>query len=318
MSFTTVYYPKTLDANWPAARAKNFVRALNITPGKNYAQNMMILATKASITVEELNAMNPVRYAEKNGINCKELLGHRTFNHFYWKNDSDDSAAPVAAPVAAPSAPAVVSAPPAAPPAAPPSAPVVAPNASAAAPAVFAPIAPAEAKDVCTLRMTHNTMQELEPYYRNVKLPPGTYYIGDLCYVLGDSWIYKKAWDAIDYAVPAFFRSDSGCIVIDRTAHGDGCYSDIDNRFYSVDAGVISIVSIELIENHLKYLRTLHNRNTTKPYTMKRLTDGGHVFTFQEEVTINFSKGLFRVWSGDTRVWIDTNPSDDDIYEDEE
>jgi hypothetical protein len=216
-------------------------------------------------------------YAERNGMNCEELLGRRIFDHFYWKNGP-------------------------------------------AIPAVAVPVAtPTEAKDVCTLRMTNNTMQELEPYYRNVKLPPGTYYIGDLCYPLGNSWIYMEAWDAINYTTPAYFRSKSGCIVVDRTACGDGFYSDIDKRSYSVDAGVLSIVSIELIENHLKYLTSLHNRNTTKPYTMKRLTDGGHVFTFQEEVTINFGQGLFRVWSGDTRVWINTDPSDfEDGYEDDE
>jgi hypothetical protein len=155
--------------------------------------------------------------------------------------------------------------------------------------------------------MTNNKMQKLTSY-KNVKLPPGTYYIGDLCYPLGDSWIYKKAWDSIDYAVPSFFRSESGCIVVDRTANGDGSYSDIDKRSYSVDAGVISIVSIELIQNHLASLSMPHS------FTMKKLTNGGHVFTFQEEVTINFSGGLFRVWSGNTKVRIDTDPSD---FEDE-
>jgi len=294
MSSTTLSCPKTLDANWPAVRAKNFVKALKMKPGKNYAENMAILAAKASVTVEELIVMNPVRYAERNGMKCRELLGRAVFDHFYWKNGPAVPTVAVAVAVATP-----------------------------AAAAVTAPLqGPTEAKDICTLRMTNNTMQELEPYYRNVKLPPGTYYIGDLCYPLGNSWIYMEAWDAINYTTPAYFRSKSGCIVVDRTACGDGFYSDIDKRSYSVDAGVLSIVSIELIENHLKYLTSLHNRLYHKlpnPHTMAKLTDGGHVFTFQEEVTINFGQGLFRVWSGDTRVWINTDPSDfEDGYEDDE
>jgi hypothetical protein len=160
--------------------------------------------------------------------------------------------------------------------------------------------------------MTNNAMQKLKSY-KNVILPPGTYYIGDLCYPLQDSWIYKKAWDTIDYHVPAFFRSESGCIVVDRTAHGDGSCSDNGNRSYYVDAGVLSIVSIELIENHLASLTMPHS------FTMGRLTDGGHVFTFKDEVTINFSQGLFRVQSGDKKIRINTDPPPfEDDYEDEE
>jgi len=292
MSSTTLSYPKTLDANWPAVRAKNFIKALKMKPGKNYAENMAILAAKASVTVEELIAMNPVRYAERNGMNCEELLGRRIFDHFYWENGPAVPAVAVAAAVAV----AVAAAPVAAVPAAPA---VVAVPAAPASPA--APVSPAEAKDPCTLPMTNNKMQKLTSY-KNVKLPPGTYYIGDLCYVLGDSWIYKKAWDSIDYAVPSFFRSESGCIVVDRTAYGDGSYSDNGNRSYSVDAGVLSIVSIELIENHLASLSMPH------AYTMRNLTDGGHIFTFKDEVTINFGGGLFRVCSGYEKVRIDTDP----------
>jgi len=274
MSSTTLSYPKTLDANWPAVRAKNFVKALKMKPGKNYAENMAILAAKASVTVEELIVMNPVMYAERNGMNCEELLGRRIFDHFYWKNGP-------AAPLQAPPAPAAVQ-------------------------------ASAEAKDLCTLPMTNNKMQKLTSY-KNVKLPPGTYYIGDLCYPLGNSWIYKQAWDDSGYDTPVFFRSKDGCVVIDRTAHGDGSYSDNGNRSYYVDAGVLSIVSIELIQNHLASLSMPHR------YTIKNLTGGGHVFTFKNEVKINFGQGVFRASDGNIRVCIDTDPpAFEDPYDDYE
>ena len=287
MASKSMYYPKTLDENWPAIRAKNFVKALGMKHGKTYAENMAILAGKLSVTVEELIVMNPVSYAQRNKMDCRELLGRRLFDKF--SSERDPAPAPAAAEV---------------------------PLEVLAAVALAAPVpAEAGAKDVCTLPMTNNTMQKLTSY-KNIILPPGTYYIGDLCYPLGYSWIYKKAWDDTAYETPVFFRSNRGCIVLDRTAFGDGSYSDNGNRSYSVDAGVISIVSIELIEHHLNHLVSLHNhtyRNIAQPHTMRRLTNGGHVFTFKEEVTINFGHGLFRVWSGDEKVVIDTDPPE--IYD---
>jgi hypothetical protein len=153
--------------------------------------------------------------------------------------------------------------------------------------------------------------------YRDVVLPAGTYYIGDLCYPLGDSWIYRKAWGETSYETPSFFRSELGCVVVDGTAYGDGSYEDNNGKTYLVDAGVISIVSIELIENHRKYLVEEHNKMIHNPsgklitptaLTINNIVKGGHVFTFKNDVYINFSRGVFRARSDDVNVRIDTAP----------
>jgi hypothetical protein len=90
MFYATLKYPKSLDDNWPAIRARNFVKALGITPGRDYTMNMTILASKAKISIEELIIMNPIGYAQKDDIKishktCQELLGRKQYRNFYLK-----------------------------------------------------------------------------------------------------------------------------------------------------------------------------------------------------------------------------------------
>ena len=91
----------------------------------------------------------------------------------------------------------------------------------------------------------------------SVMMPAGTYYVGDLCYVMHDDW---------DDACELFFlgRDDMLCnegkltfkdgrqFVSFDTMYGDGIYYDT-KRLYSfcVDAGLIGCIRVEDIREEL-------------------------------------------------------------------
>jgi hypothetical protein len=181
--------------------------------------------------------------------------------------------------------------------------------ASAAAATEAPPAVPAveEPKPSCDLPFTDNKFKSLKPC--KATLVPGTYYIGDPCYPLGDSWIYKKAWDDTGYKVPAYFHTEKGVLIVGATAWGDGSYHE-DHEFkdekseteYLVDSGTISIISVALIVDEVKRLAL-----EGKPQTFESLIQGGHMHTFKNEVDVEFKDGAFTFDSGDYFFTIDTD-----------
>jgi hypothetical protein len=97
-------------------------------------------------------------------------------------------------------------------------------------------------------------------------MPPGKYYVGDLCYVMNPEW---------DEACNLFFkdRNDRGCnegefnlkdgrrFVSYMTKYGDGCYDDQFGNEYCVDAGLIGCIRVEDISDDLseKEIKRLGN-----------------------------------------------------------
>jgi len=75
------------------------------------------------------------------------------------------------------------------------------------------------------------------------------FYIGDICYVLGND-VYSDFWgDQKHFADGAFEVPGKGyAFAVGSTAYGDGVYSDKEGRQYPVDAGVIGVVPLELVE----------------------------------------------------------------------
>lgn len=79
---------------------------------------------------------------------------------------------------------------------------------------------------------------------------PGTYYIGDPCYVIADD----KWDDFCDYLAIAerldgsggVFEFEGHKVFAANTALGDGSYTDNNGHEYGVDAGLIGIIPIEL------------------------------------------------------------------------
>lgn len=139
----------------------------------------------------------------------------------------------------------------------------------------------------------------------SVVVPAGTYYIGDPCYPIGDSPIYEEAWANVGYAVPAVYRSPTGIVYIDRTAYGDGGYEGSDGFEYGVDAGVISIISLEIIQEFL---------NIQNTDVLDKLVRGGKLHTFLHPVKCIFGDGEFEFqdMSGHDILRINTNDDDED------
>ena len=76
------------------------------------------------------------------------------------------------------------------------------------------------------------------------------FYVGDICYVLADE-LYHKVWGGIyEYQDCVVKDPKTGLhFAVAGTAWGDGGYIGSDGVEYSVDAGVIGLVPIELVRN---------------------------------------------------------------------
>lgn len=84
-------------------------------------------------------------------------------------------------------------------------------------------------------------------------LEPGTYYIGDLCYVFN-----HEKWDKI---CDCLFSQKEGTILFEldgmkfynmSTAYGDGTYMDNKGRSYPVDSATIGCVNVSHIDEDKK------------------------------------------------------------------
>jgi hypothetical protein len=78
-------------------------------------------------------------------------------------------------------------------------------------------------------------------------LPAGTYYVGDLCYVLDSVW--DKVCEQIisgETVKNGIFNLDDGTqFAIYSTKYGDGIYKDEIGNEYAVDSGSIGCVKID-------------------------------------------------------------------------
>jgi hypothetical protein len=108
-------------------------------------------------------------------------------------------------------------------------------------------------------------------------LPAGSYYIGDICYVLDDK-IYHNIFGASGYS-SGLYTSSLGQFLVSNTYAGDGSYPGTDGFTYAVDAGIIGIVSKSLVTTETN-LGKIYNFPTGVEVTM----DDG-VFTFESEET---------------------------------
>lgn len=127
----------------------------------------------------------------------------------------------------------------------------------------------------------------------HVALPAGTYYIGDLCYVVGRE--NHDAW--MDFLKPFFtltepndcaggevsYRGKQGFMAY--TKYGDGTYHD-GLYEYPVDAGSIGALPIDVLDVPVAEAETCGRIVTfDRPFTCHRDSNG--VFTFGNVVTID-------------------------------
>ena len=103
-------------------------------------------------------------------------------------------------------------------------------------------------------------------------LPPGSYFIGDLFYVIGDSLI-KNIFD-MTACDTGYYKSDYGCFLVGETESSSSQYYGTDGKKYLVDNGIIGIISANLISDPD--------------------TSGGHIYKFENEVAVRINSGVFK------------------------
>ena len=137
--------------------------------------------------------------------------------------------------------------------------------------------------------------------HKRVTLPPGKYYIGDICYAFGDDPTYDDVWAGTFGGKDGHYTNGKKTFVVAGTAYGDGSYKGSDGREYLVDAGVIGIVNSALC--NIEALRAAKG-------------DGGAVYAFTQPVEVDMSeRGIFRFRSGPFNLRIDTTGGDEDTDE---
>lgn len=128
-------------------------------------------------------------------------------------------------------------------------------------------------------------------------MPAGQYYIGDLCYVMGDA-----EWDEFCSITIQGYRCLSGEFIMSdgrrfatyQTKYGDGEYRDQFNNRYGVDAGLIGCIRLEDIR--------------VEKYNIKDL---GAIVEFKTDFVTSYEDGVIKIG----HVMIDTDPEfEDDDY----
>ena len=92
-------------------------------------------------------------------------------------------------------------------------------------------------------------------------MPAGTYYVGDLCYVLKDRWDEVCSHIIKEHAVlDGMFKMKSGVTFASYTTkYGDGMYNDQRGGEYAVDAGLIGCVKVNSLAEEVDVNSTLGN-----------------------------------------------------------
>jgi hypothetical protein len=125
---------------------------------------------------------------------------------------------------------------------------------------------------------------------------PGTWYIGDLCYVLDASWeAFCKLTIRGEECLDGGFRfADGREFVSFMTKWGDGTYQDSDGFNYPVDAGLIGCVRVEDMDAKLdEAINDGRVHVFTKPFVCERV---GNILYFG-------------------KIAIDLDPADEEEYE---
>lgn len=126
-----------------------------------------------------------------------------------------------------------------------------------------------------------------------MSMKPGKYWVGDLCYALGDKWdeVCTITIQENKCLSGEFHLYDGTPFAMYGTAYGDGCYPDEDGRGYPVDSGTIGCISVDYLLKH-------HG-----------LPTGGHVIDFRHEFqTSREDNGMIHIGhvcidTGDNTNW---------------
>lgn len=132
-------------------------------------------------------------------------------------------------------------------------------------------------------------------------LPAGTYWIGDLCYVLeaDDEWDEVCDLTILEDAPWAcsegeFVMKDGRRFAMYNTKYGDGSYNDQNGFSYSVDSGSIGCILVSDIRGEV--------------------SKEGSIVTFDREFSTGSDSGVIRIGN----IRIDTDPEEELEYEESE
>jgi len=86
-------------------------------------------------------------------------------------------------------------------------------------------------------------------------MPPGTYYVGDLCYVMHNEWdefceLTTKGMRCLE---GEFQLADGRRFATFSTMYGDGEYYDQYGNAYPVDAGLIGCIRVEDLTEEIQF-----------------------------------------------------------------
>lgn len=131
----------------------------------------------------------------------------------------------------------------------------------------------------------------------SITMPAGNYWIGDLCYVMGDKWdrfcdITISGHD-VKYGIHDI---DGTQVVFFGTKYGDGVYNDRSGKQYPVDAGLIGAIKVDDI---------------TDPDAS---ISNGHIHKFETPWVVDEHDGVIEF--GD--VIINTADEEEDDYEEDD
>jgi len=127
---------------------------------------------------------------------------------------------------------------------------------------------------------------------------PGTYYVGDLCYVMHPQW--KEVCNLMfacdgNYVLDGEFNLANGVrIALHSTAYGDGTYQDQQGRDYPVDAGLIGCIRVEDVYDPEWYLA------------------GMNVVEFDKPFQIVYNHGVIKFVTADSSTIIEINTAEEE------
>ena len=140
----------------------------------------------------------------------------------------------------------------------------------------------------------------------------GTYYVGDLCYVMHPQWsevcgLMFNTGKGRDGVLDGEFNLANGVrFAVQGTAHGDGVYADNKGREYPVDAGLIGCIAVEDVYDPEWWLEGVHTIEFKNPFEI--VYDNG-LIKFVEHLTNGAVSVILAV---------DTDPVYEDEFDEEE
>ena len=102
---------------------------------------------------------------------------------------------------------------------------------------------------------------------------PGTYYVGDVCYVMHPQWdeVCKLmfATGGIDVLDGEFNLANGVRFALHSTAYGDGTYLDKQGRQYPVDSGLIGCIRVEDVVDPEAWLEGMQTIEFTESFELQ-------------------------------------------------